>query len=39
MAKKAVSQFELTPQALTNFSPGFEQSENPGLTIKSAIKP
>jgi len=29
----------LTPKALANFSPGFEQSENPGLTIKRAIKP
>jgi hypothetical protein len=23
--------FELTPKALANFSPGFEQSENPGI--------
>jgi hypothetical protein len=25
-------QFELTPKALANFSPGFERSENPGYT-------
>jgi hypothetical protein len=31
--------FDLTPKALANFSPGFEQRENPGLTIKRAIKP
>jgi hypothetical protein len=29
---------DLTPKALANFSPGFELSENPGLTIKRAIK-
>jgi hypothetical protein len=28
----------LTPKALANFSPGFELSENPGLTIKRAIQ-
>jgi hypothetical protein len=26
-----MSQFELTPKALANFSPGFERSENPGV--------
>jgi hypothetical protein len=27
-------EFEKTPKALANFSPGFEQSENPGKHIK-----
>ncbi len=26
-------QFELTPKAFANFSPGFERSENPGITF------
>jgi hypothetical protein len=34
-----VPQFELTPKALANFSPGFERSENPGLTIKKSRNP
>jgi hypothetical protein len=27
---RVVPQFELTPKALANFSPGFERSEYPG---------
>jgi len=27
-------QFEITPKALANFSPGLERSENPGIRIR-----
>src|SRR6185369_17925166 len=27
-----VHQFEITPEAFANFSPGLEQSDNPGIT-------
>jgi hypothetical protein len=30
-----VIQFELTPKALANFSPGLERSDNPGFTVIS----
>jgi len=29
---QVVMQFELTPKAFANVSPGFERSENPGST-------
>jgi hypothetical protein len=32
-----VVQFEKTPKALANFSPGFERSENPGKPYKEKI--
>ena len=30
-------EFEITPKALANFSPGFERSVNPGVTIKREL--
>jgi hypothetical protein len=32
-----VSRFELTPKAFANFSPGFEQRENPGEPNKKTL--
>jgi hypothetical protein len=29
-------QFELTPKAFANFSPGFERSENPGCIMNKS---
>jgi hypothetical protein len=29
--------YELTPKALANFSPGLEQSDNPGITIYKSV--
>jgi hypothetical protein len=37
--KTFCAQFELTPKALANFSPGFEHSENPGYTSKESLNP
>ena len=34
-----VHQFEITPKAFANFSPGFEHRENPGTWFVIAIKP
>jgi len=31
----ALRQFEITPEALANFSPGLERSDNPGNNIQN----
>ena len=31
---QVVTQFEVTPKVLANFSPGFERSENPGIGFR-----
>jgi len=35
----ALVQFENTPKAFANFSPGLERSDNPGLTNKMIYEP
>jgi len=34
-----VRQFEITPKAFANFSPGLERSDNPGYGIRVQINP
>src|SRR6185369_1319155 len=37
--KRVVVQFENTPKAFANPSPGFERSENPGTNLSEALNP
>ena len=34
-----MDQFENTPKAFANFSPGFERSENPGFVVNDQLNP
>ena len=34
-----VHQFDITPKAFANFSPGFERSENPGIGSFRLVQP
>ncbi len=36
---EVVHQFEMTPKAFANFSPGFEPRENPGTQLEIVSKP
>jgi len=35
--RRALVQFENTPKAFANLSPGFERSENPGVTSTKVV--